>query len=419
MRVALLVRDPLPDSGGAYTFVSEVFNALIKYDSSSEHTFLILSLNQTTFDNYESKSHIKFIPIPYAWLGRFALRLLSNKHEKKRKKTNLTSGIKVRNVFKRLVLNRFIYSIFEREIIKLLKYHKADICWYLEPFCLTMDLPYIFTLWDLEHRSKPFFPEVSCSGEWEIRERFYSTRLRRATFVITGTHIGKKEIEKYYHIPSSRIRVLPFPTPRFSLQEIDTKEQNINQKYNLPDKYLFYPAQFWPHKNHANLILAIDLLNKQYHIKMPLVLVGTDKGNKKFIRNMVDKLVLSEQIYFLGFVPLEDLIALYRNAFALSYVTFFGPDNLPPLEAFSLGCPVIASEISGASEQLDNVVIFVDPTKPNQIAKAVKTLYEDESLRQILIERGYEKSAKWTGYNYINGIFDILDEFEEIRRCWD
>jgi glycosyltransferase involved in cell wall biosynthesis len=68
----------------------------------------------------------------------------------------------------------------------------------------------------------------------------------------------------------------------------------------------------------------------------PLVFVGADKGNYQYIRELADELAISAQIYFLGFVPQEDLISLYRKAFAIAYVTFFGPENLPPLEAFAL-----------------------------------------------------------------------------------
>jgi glycosyltransferase involved in cell wall biosynthesis len=131
-----------------------------------------------------------------------------------------------------------------------------------------------------------------------------------------------------------------------------------------------------------------------------------------------EELNLSTQVHFLGFVPREDLLSLYHNAFALTYLTFFGPENLPPLEAFALGCPVIASNVSGAQEQLGNAALLVDPKDPNQIALAIKSLHEDISLRYTLIQRGLERAHRWTGKDYVKGVFSILDEFEPIRRCW-
>jgi glycosyltransferase involved in cell wall biosynthesis len=109
---------------------------------------------------------------------------------------------------------------------------------------------------------------------------------------------------------------------------------------------------------------------------------------------------------------------LYRNALALTYVTFFGPENLPPLEAFALGCPVIASNVSGAQEQLGDAAMLVDPKDEEQIANAIKLVHDDLHVRRTLVERGIHRASKWTGEDFVRSVFSILDEFEPIRRCW-
>ena len=149
-----------------------------------------------------------------------------------------------------------------------------------------------------------------------------------------------------------------------------------------------------------------------------MVLVGADHGNEAYVREMVVKLDLSKQVYFLGFVPQSDIPQLYQNAFALTFLSFFGPDNLPPLEAMALGCPVIASNVSGASEQLQDAALLVDPKQPEEIAIAVKSLLEDAALRQNLIETGSLRAKQWMADDYIGEIFSVLDDFEAIRRCW-
>jgi glycosyltransferase involved in cell wall biosynthesis len=128
---------------------------------------------------------------------------------------------------------------------------------------------------------------------------------------------------------------------------------------------------------------------------------------------------LSSQVHILGYVPQKDMIALYRNALVLTFITFFGPDNLPPLEAFALGCPVIASNVSGAEEQLGDAALLVDPKNPEQIADAIFNVYNSPEQRNILIERGLKRAHQWTGHDFIMNIFEILDEFEPIRRCWE
>ena len=181
---------------------------------------------------------------------------------------------------------------------------------------------------------------------------------------------------------------------------------------------LLYPAQFWSHKNHVNLLLAAAALKSEHEIDLPVVFVGSDKGNQEFVRTFAAQLNPAIDVAFLGFVPTQDLVALYRGAFALAYVTFFGPENLPTLEAFALGCPVVASDVDGAREQLSDAALFVNPRDPANIAAAIKSLYDDNNLRQSLIAKGRARAERWTAKDFVRGVFHALDEFEPVRRCW-
>jgi glycosyltransferase involved in cell wall biosynthesis len=121
----------------------------------------------------------------------------------------------------------------------------------------------------------------------------------------------------------------------------------------------------------------------------------------------------------LGFVTRDDLIELYQKALALTYVSYFGPENLPPLEAFALGCPVIAADVDGAREQMGDAAIFVNPNSSDQIADAIIRLYRDDKLQSDLIAHGRVRATRWTADDFVKGVFKILDEFEPIRRNWN
>jgi glycosyltransferase involved in cell wall biosynthesis len=283
---------------------------------------------------------------------------------------------------------------------------------------MQVDLPYLATVWDLQHRLQPWFPEVSEKGTWERREQFYATFLRRAAAIIAGTNAGREEIERFYQVPADRIKILPHPTPGFALDAVAVDDKQVLDKFGIPARYLFYPAQFWSHKNHANLLLALRLLREKYQLVLPVVFAGSDKGNQAYIRRLVAELDLSAQVHFPGFVSRQDLIALYRHALALTYLSFFGPENLPPLEAFSLGCAVIASDVAGAREQLADAALLVDPRNVEQIAAAIHSLYTDAGLREALVRKGLARAHAWTGRDFVKGVFSILDEFAAIRRCW-
>jgi glycosyltransferase involved in cell wall biosynthesis len=95
-----------------------------------------------------------------------------------------------------------------------------------------------------------------------------------------------------------------------------------------------------------------------------------------------------------------------------------GPENLPPLEAFALGCPVVASEIAGAAEQLGEAALLVDPCSPEEIANAIRLLLDDPERVRSLVEKGRRRAARWTGRDFVRGVFKMLDEFEPVRRCF-
>jgi len=272
-------------------------------------------------------------------------------------------------------------------------------------------------VWDLQHCLQPFFPEVGSGDEWQRRENFFSQVLKRAADVVTATDTGKKEVQMFYGIPDERIRILPHPTPRFALED-GAQDTSMLAQFRLPPNYIFYPAQFWSHKNHVRILRAILHLKQKYNLRLPVVFTGSDQGNESYIRQLVQTLQLDDQVFFLGHVSRPALRALYQNAFVLCYSSFLGPLNLPPLEAFALGCPVIAADIPGSKEQFGDAAILVNPADHLQIAYALRWLFSDNAKRGELIRRGRERAGRFTGKDFAKGLLDLLDEFEPIRRCW-
>ena len=399
MKVGIDLGNQSPEVGGGYTFSNEIFSALLQLRSTTSHKFVIFHRTK------EPPQEICAEDIQYLSLYRPPVsRLLSRASSLSKKVIN---KLRSRDQLHRTDwLQRIVLS------------SGVEIVWNLTPYTCTMEIPYITVVWDLQHRLQPYFPEVSAKGKWSWRESNFAELCRRASVIITGTEAGKAEIEYFYQVPGNRIKILPHPTPNFALDAPNDDGEEILNRYGIPKGYLFYPAQFWSHKNHAGLLLAAQLLRDKYNLVFPLVFVGSDRGNYKYIKELADTLDLSPQVHFLGFVPQKDLVSLYRRAFALTYVTFFGPENLPPLEAFALSCSVIASNVQGAAEQLGDAAVLVDPKDPKEIALAVKELHDDVTWRQTLIQRGLERARRFTAEDFVNGILSILNDFEGVRRCW-
>lgn len=395
MKVGVHLGHSVPESGGQFAFQHSVGQALAQLAGNSSHTFVVFGHPNALIMPVKN---IQTVPLQYTFAERLYSRLY-------------------RTAFwrMRMILDNVspVYGDAKRIVGS-----GVDMMWYVGPFCSTMEIPYIYTLLDLQHLLQPYFPEVSANGVWKAREKHYAVALRRAARIVISTQVGKAEIEHFYQVPSERIVVLPYAAPQFDLSVVKDGDERVLAKYHIPKDYLFYPAQFWPQKNHVGLLHAVRLLRDRWNISLPVVFVGSDHGNLNYVQQMVAQLGLSTQVHFLGFVPRQDLISLYQNAFALTFPTLVGPDNLPSLEAFALGCPVVTSDLPGFEEQLGDAALLVNPTDEEQIALAIKSLYDDPSLRQTLVQRGLERSAGWTWQDYVRGVFAILDEFESIRRCW-
>jgi glycosyltransferase involved in cell wall biosynthesis len=264
----------------------------------------------------------------------------------------------------------------------------------------------------------PWFPEMSSGGTWDARELSYRRFLQRASYIITGTEVGRAEIRLCYGVDGSRIRLLPHPTPGFALAKIAKQDTGVSKRLGLPENYLLYPAQFWPHKNHVNLLHALSILRDKHGLQIPLVLAGSEKGNVAYVKEVAERLNLSPQVFFTGFVTQAELVDLYRGAAMLVYASLCGPENLPPLEAFALGCPVAAANVPGANEQLGDAAVLFNPIDPADIADKIMKIYSDSGLRAVLKVKGLARAQAWTAHDFALGMLAIFDEFSCYRRCW-
>jgi glycosyltransferase involved in cell wall biosynthesis len=402
VNVGLAVRGISAEAGGGYTFSTDLYHAILKRsETRQEHRFIAFGLEEKAPDFVSSSS------LPYHSLHRKRLTRLRQRANRARERIRpFANGVVAGNG----------QEVFADERIRAAGVDFVINLW--PELCLTKEVPYLSIVWDLQHRLQPFFPEVSSNGTWRHREQVLTELLRRATYVVVGNDRGKTELERFYGIDSSRIRRLAHPTPAFALEAEPELTQALPKSLALPRDYLLYPAQFWPHKNHVLLLDAIKLLAERDNLTVPVVFCGSDKGNGRYVREEVNRLGLSTQVFFLDFVDRETLVALYRNARALIYLTLFGPENLPPLEAFALGCPVVASAVPGSEEQLAGAALLVDPLDVEEVAAGIKRVVEDDEFCASLVRNGRQRASEWTVDDFASGIFEILDEFSRIRRAW-
>jgi glycosyltransferase involved in cell wall biosynthesis len=393
VRIAVYLPAIAPTEGGGFTFQKSIFESLAELAPASAHEFLVYCRGASS-----TTKNVRTIE---------TRRGLSTS-------VRARTSVLLRNVQDRHLGQRLIdlSSWFEASV----RAEGVDAVWFPTTQFEECEIPYVYTIWDMQHLVQPWFPEIGTGSEWTARDAMFRRNIRRALRTIVPNRTAAQEVMTAFGIPEDRLLLLPHPTPR--IEPPSTEEiSRVLRKYALTRRYLFYPAQFWAHKNHVNLLHALKIL-RDGGADLTLVLCGSDKGNEGHVRAVAESLGLTPHVRILGFVPDADLAALYGGAFALTFVSFFGPENLPPLEAFSVGCPVVSSEYAGAREQLGDAALFVAPEDPQQIADAVRELDRDEHLRTTLIERGRERSARWSGTDYVASVLAFFDEFAAVRRCW-
>jgi glycosyltransferase involved in cell wall biosynthesis len=270
------------------------------------------------------------------------------------------------------------------------------------PWAFEAGVKSIVAIHDMQHRLHPEFPEVSADGEWARREYVLRNGARSAAAVLVDSDVGKEQLLQFYAghgVDAARVHVLPF-LPASALPRHQTAAANAaaRERLGVRGDYIFYPAQFWPHKNHARIIEALEQLKSQHGLDVNAVFCGShaDPVRERHFALLTDMAAacgVAQQIRVLGFVPDSDLAALYAGARALVMPTIFGPTNIPLLEAWALGCPVVTSDIAGVREQMGDAALLVDPSNAHDLAVAIKRVWTDEALRTSLAERGTQRLA--------------------------
>lgn len=242
---------------------------------------------------------------------------------------------------------------------------------------------FIFSVWDLCHLDHPEFPEVHHFGEFERREYLFRNCVTRAVAVLVDSAHGSRLIRERYGVAPERALVAPFliygTYEGFEPTSDDAKR--VLDKHGLREPYIFYPAQFWPHKNHKYILEAVRLMKERGSWVPQVVFSGSDKGSFGAVAEYARALGVEQQVRYCGFVPDEDMPYLYWSAMALVMPTYFGPTNIPPMEARALGVPVCYSDLDYFREQLGDGAAYMDLEQPQSLVAQLDALKENPPPR--------------------------------------
>jgi glycosyltransferase involved in cell wall biosynthesis len=257
---------------------------------------------------------------------------------------------------------------------------RPDLCHYtnfLAP--MSEHRPYVVTIHDMGLES--------LRHAHPLAKRTYTKRLiphvaKKARLILTNSEFSKWEIVRHLGVCEDRIRVTPLAaSPEF--KPVPPTRQR---------PYFLYVGNIEPRKNLARLLEAFATLPNKNH---ELVIVGNRwyKGGAAEARAY--SLGIGDRVRFLGYVPREDLPALYSGATAFVYPSLLEGFGLPVVEAMACGAPVITSNSSSLKEVAEGGAVLVDPLDVSRIAEAMAMVSEDEKLRKDLSTRALRRSSEF------------------------
>jgi len=250
-----------------------------------------------------------------------------------------------------------------------------------------LECPFLATVWDIQHRTHPFLPEMQTNGEWFYREAKISGFLPRAAAVVTGTREGARQLEAAYGILPEHILIAPHPVPSFFLRA------QISPNTPVTPPFFLYPANFWPHKNHATLIRAFARLAVD-HPMLTLVLAGGEPFSRQEaqlctdlgIRNRVTQRTVAE----------SDMPAVYAHARLFVFPSRYEGFGLPALEAMACGTPTLLCRASALPEVGGDAARYFEPGDDAVLAALIDEVVSGDGLGQAMRRDGLRRAAAFT-----------------------
>ncbi len=291
--------------------------------------------------------------------------------------------------------NRAVRILWEQIILPMqIKFHKIDILLSAGMTCpFICPVPSVLVIHDLQHINQP----QNFARHYLLFLKFIIyLSAKSADGIITISKKVKQDIISYYKIKPEDISVIyhAADSALFHVRHADDIKA-VRVKYGLPENFLLYTASSLAHKNHKRLLEAFKIIRDNYN-GMKLVLTGARDYGHDIISNDINRMGLGNDVIFLGWLPFEDMPAIYCSSRVFIFPSLHEGFGIPLLEAMACGVPVVCSDIEPLNEVAGDAALFIDPYDPYDIAEGVSRILRDIQLRESLINKGYKKAGEFS-----------------------
>lgn len=270
--------------------------------------------------------------------------------------------------------------------------------------------PTVLSMHDIQH---VHYPEFFSWPRRLSRTITYSLSAQRANFFQASSEFIKHDLLGHFKcISPEQIAVIPEGV-RIEEFSAPVDVSSLSSRFGIPERFLFFPAQLWPHKNHLTLLRALKHIEARRGLQIPLVMTGGKfSAASKILTYLADQSM--DYVHYLGTVAFPDLVALYQKAAFLVMPSLHESNSLPILEAAAAGTPVIASRIP-PNEELGRILQLnlFDPLNHEELAELIVRFWEDESTAAAQVAHN---SKHLGSYSWENSADRYLQMFENILR---
>jgi len=321
--------------------------------------------------------------------------------------------------FRFLIKRLKIINPFEKYLNKL----GVDLLIFLAPSDLIFFLTksnFVYTVWEFQHKNYPFFPEYkNVFFDIDARDKTLKLAADKSFKIIVGTKKSKDDFIKFYPCDQNKIIFRPLKPSIVDVNQ-SSKDLDIIKKLKSKqiNKFLFYPAQYWAHKNHKYIIDAFDKISNSVNSNLACVFAGSDKGNLKYIKKLIESKKLTNRIHVFEFLSDEEIVDLYKNCFAVIVPTLVGTISFPILEGFYFKKPVL-SGVDNLDQNFKDKVINLDLKNPDRLEEALIFMEKNpEQIRNIVLNSKTYFDETYSDENLTFKLLKIIKEYQYYRQMW-
>jgi glycosyltransferase involved in cell wall biosynthesis len=284
---------------------------------------------------------------------------------------------------------------------------QPDLCHftnYLAP--VTMRCPYIVTVYDM---TIFVTPRMHSFKKLVLDRTLIPVVARKAGAIITLSESARKDILRYLKVPKEKVRVvMGAASPAFHPITDPAHLDSVRARHGLHDPYILYVGTIEPRKNLPRLVQAFANL-KRRGLPHKLVIVGQQGWQTEPIYAEIERLSIKSDVIFTGYVPFEDLPAIYTMAEAMAFPSLYEGFGLPVIEAMACGTPVVTSRSSSLIEVAGDAGLLVNPLSVEELEDALHRLLADPTLKDDLRHRGLERATHLTWERTAQATLDVYD----------